>query len=229
MYKVARTGEALPRLVIRLRSGWLWWSVKGAGRATMATAPGRILTTRPSKATCLFADRWRHTLRCRLLQRLLTNGCPGLVFHSMLIPNPQVKTRSALRGSASVRCEVPLTPWNFGRTRSKATWFPVYVLRNTHVGRDRLHSGRNSASDAGSSGAICFTLWRIFVTNRAGSQSGLVVLGLDDSSFIYSPQSDSSRRLLSLLVCRYQDYYVLIGWLASQAFDYLRKVSRTFG
>jgi hypothetical protein len=31
-----------------------------------------------------------------------------------------------------------------------------------------------------------FALWRIFVTNRIGPRGGVVVLGLDDSSKIYS-------------------------------------------
>ena len=34
--------------------------------------------------------------------------------------------------------------------------------------------------------AICYTLWRIFVTNRSGPRGGVVALGLDDSSCVYS-------------------------------------------
>ena len=34
--------------------------------------------------------------------------------------------------------------------------------------------------------AILCILWRIFVTNRSGPRGGVVVLGLDDSSAIYS-------------------------------------------
>jgi hypothetical protein len=34
--------------------------------------------------------------------------------------------------------------------------------------------------------AICFTLWRLFVTNRYGPRGDVVVLGLDDSHSVYS-------------------------------------------
>jgi hypothetical protein len=33
---------------------------------------------------------------------------------------------------------------------------------------------------------IGFTLWRIFITNKVGPRGGIIVLGLDDSSEIYS-------------------------------------------
>ena len=33
---------------------------------------------------------------------------------------------------------------------------------------------------------IGFTLWRIFITNKVGPRGGITVLGLDDSSAIYS-------------------------------------------
>lgn len=36
-----------------------------------------------------------------------------------------------------------------------------------------------------SPGAICLTLWRIFITNRTGPRGGIVSLGLDDSSLVY--------------------------------------------
>lgn len=34
--------------------------------------------------------------------------------------------------------------------------------------------------------AVCYTLWRIFVTNRSGPRGDIIDLGLDDSSAVYS-------------------------------------------
>lgn len=44
---------------------------------------------------------------------------------------------------------------------------------------------------------IAFILWRIFITNKVGPRGGITVLGLDDSSSIYSElgQSRLSRYL----------------------------------
>jgi hypothetical protein len=68
-------------------------------------------------------------------------------------------------------------------------------------------------------GALCYTLWRVFITNKVGPRAGITVLGLDDSSYIYS----------ELGQCRLSRYvrfsYILtgivtflIGLLASDAY-----------
>jgi hypothetical protein len=55
---------------------------------------------------------------------------------------------------------------------------------------------------------IGFVLWRIFITNKVGPRGGITVLGLDDSSSIYS----------ELGQCRLSHYirfeYILVAILA---------------
>ena len=73
-------------------------------------------------------------------------------------------------------------------------------------------------------GATCYTLWRIFVTNRSGPRGGVVVLGLDDSSSVYSDLSMKSVpthfRVLYLAV---SILTFMIGVMAHDGFIFLRE------
>lgn len=66
--------------------------------------------------------------------------------------------------------------------------------------------------------AICYTLWRFFIINKVGPRAGITVLGLDDSSCIYS---ELGQHHLSHYLCF--PYFLtgiltfLIGLLASEA------------
>ena len=74
-------------------------------------------------------------------------------------------------------------------------------------------------------GAICFTLWRIFITNKSGARGGIVVLGLDDSSSTYSDLDLSDISIyLRLLYCITSILTLVIGLLTSEAFKFLRKI-----
>ena len=74
-------------------------------------------------------------------------------------------------------------------------------------------------------GAICFTLWRIFITNKSGPRGGIVVLGLDDSSSTYSDLDLSGISIyLRLLYCVTSILTLVIGLLTSEAFKFLRKI-----
>ena len=63
-------------------------------------------------------------------------------------------------------------------------------------------------------GAICLTLWRLFVTNKSGPRGGITVLGLDDSSSIYSVQSGVSI-YLRLSYCFISILTFVLGLLSS--------------
>ena len=64
-------------------------------------------------------------------------------------------------------------------------------------------------------GATCYTLWRIFVTNRSGPRGGVVVLGLDDSSSVYSDLSLKEVSIyLRVLYCEVSILTFLIGVIA---------------
>jgi hypothetical protein len=70
--------------------------------------------------------------------------------------------------------------------------------------------------------ALCLILWRIFVTNRSGPRGGVVVLGLDDSSSIYSDLSPNGVPIyLRLVYCAISILTFLIGVMAYQAFMFL--------
>ena len=72
--------------------------------------------------------------------------------------------------------------------------------------------------------AICFTLWRVFVTNRAGPRGGVVVLGLDDSSSTYSDLSQSGLSIyLRFSYCVISILTFVIGLVTSEAYKFLRK------
>ena len=74
-------------------------------------------------------------------------------------------------------------------------------------------------------GAVCFTLWRIFVTNKSGPRGGVVVLGLDDSSSTYSDLSLSGISIyLRLSYCGTCILTFVIGLFTSEAFKFLRKI-----
>ena len=74
------------------------------------------------------------------------------------------------------------------------------------------------------SAAICFTLWRIFVTNRAGPRGGVVILGLDDSSSTYSDLGQSGISVyLRLSYCVTSILTFVIGLITSEALKFLRK------
>ncbi len=74
-------------------------------------------------------------------------------------------------------------------------------------------------------GATIFALWRIFVTNKSGPPGGIVVIGLDDSSSIYS---DTSQRRISFYHRMFYRLTTLltfaIGLLAAKAFEFLQKI-----
>ena len=73
--------------------------------------------------------------------------------------------------------------------------------------------------------AILFTLWRIFVTNRSGPRGGIVVLGLDDSSSIYSDISPSTlpfRIRLSYFLVSVLTF--VIGVLTFEGFELLQLI-----
>ena len=70
--------------------------------------------------------------------------------------------------------------------------------------------------------AMVFTLWRIFVTNRTGPRGGVLVLGLDDSSSVYSDMKPSSMPLyLRLLYLSTAVFTFIVGLLTSEAFNSL--------
>lgn len=60
-------------------------------------------------------------------------------------------------------------------------------------------------------GAICLTLWRVFVTNRSGPRGGIAVLGLDDSSVIYSDLNCSVSNYRRLLYCLVSVFTFVLG------------------
>jgi hypothetical protein len=73
--------------------------------------------------------------------------------------------------------------------------------------------------------AICFTLWRMFVTNKTGHRGGVVVLGLDDSSPTNSDPSQSGISVyLRLSCCTTSILTFAIGLASSEAFKFLRKL-----
>jgi hypothetical protein len=72
--------------------------------------------------------------------------------------------------------------------------------------------------------ALCFTLWRIFVTNKFGPRAGIIVLGLDDGSTTYSELN------LVGLNSYLRFWYCIVGLLtffsglaASAAYQFLRR------
>ncbi len=68
-------------------------------------------------------------------------------------------------------------------------------------------------------GAICYTLWRVFITNKVGPRADITVLGLDDSSYIYSElgQCRLSRYLHPCYLLT-GTLTFLIGLIASEAY-----------
>jgi hypothetical protein len=75
-------------------------------------------------------------------------------------------------------------------------------------------------------GAICLTLWRLFVTNRSGPRGGIVVLGLDDSSSIYSDLGRSVSSYLRLSYCLISVLTFVLGVLSSEGGKFLRDLIR---
>jgi len=74
--------------------------------------------------------------------------------------------------------------------------------------------------------AICFTLWRMFVTNKSGPRGGIEVLGLDDSSFVYSDLSRSGiSTYLRLLYCMTGIFTFVLGLLATEIVKYLQSIT----
>ena len=71
-------------------------------------------------------------------------------------------------------------------------------------------------------GAIVLTLWRIFVTNRNGPRGGITVIGLDDSSSIYS---GPDRTVFGVWYCLIFVLTFVVGLSATEAFRVLRKSS----
>lgn len=67
--------------------------------------------------------------------------------------------------------------------------------------------------------AICYTLWRVFITNKVGPRAGITVLGLDDSSYIYSALGQYRlSRYLRFSYALTGILTFLIGLLASEAY-----------
>jgi len=71
--------------------------------------------------------------------------------------------------------------------------------------------------------ATCFTLWRIFVTNRTGPRGGVVVLGLDDSSSSSDLSGSATPVYLRFSYCITSILTFVIGLVTSEAFKFLRK------
>ena len=72
--------------------------------------------------------------------------------------------------------------------------------------------------------ALCFALWRIFVTNRSGPRGGVVVLGLDDSSSVYSDLSPTGVPLyLRVVYCAVSILTFMIGVLIYEGFTFLNE------
>lgn len=70
--------------------------------------------------------------------------------------------------------------------------------------------------------AILYILWRIFVTNRSGPRGGVVVLGLDDSSSVYSDLSLKGVPIYSrVLYCAVSVLTFLLGVMAYEGFKFL--------
>ena len=70
-------------------------------------------------------------------------------------------------------------------------------------------------------GAICLILWRLFVTNKSGPRGGIVVLGLDDSSSIYSDLGRPLSIYLRLSYCLISVLTFVLGLLSSAGFRLL--------
>jgi hypothetical protein len=73
-------------------------------------------------------------------------------------------------------------------------------------------------------GAICLTLWRLFVTNKSGPRGGIVVLGLDDSSSIYSDLSQSVSIYLRLSYFLISVLTFVLGLLSSEGLKALHNL-----
>ena len=74
-------------------------------------------------------------------------------------------------------------------------------------------------------GALCFTLWRIFITNKSGPRGGVIILGLDDSAPIYSDLGTSGiSSYVRLSYCITSILTFVIGLLTSEAFKFLEKI-----
>jgi len=72
--------------------------------------------------------------------------------------------------------------------------------------------------------AILCILWRIFVTNRSGPRGGVVVLGLDDSSSIYSDLDPKGVSIyFRLLYCLVSLLTFLLGLIAFEGVLFLSK------
>jgi hypothetical protein len=72
-------------------------------------------------------------------------------------------------------------------------------------------------------GAICLTLWRLFVTNKSGPRGGIVVLGLDDSSSIYSDLGRPLSIYLRLSYCLISVLTFVLGLLSSEGIKLLQE------
>ena len=67
-------------------------------------------------------------------------------------------------------------------------------------------------------GALCLTLWRIFVTNRSGPAGGIVSLGLDDSSSVYAGTTSHISHIVRLSYCVTALLTFALGSMASNVF-----------
>jgi hypothetical protein len=70
-------------------------------------------------------------------------------------------------------------------------------------------------------GALCLTLWRIFVTNRSGPIGGIVSLGLDDSSLVYAGNASLVSHYVRLAYCLTAVSTFALGSLVSNVFQKL--------
>jgi hypothetical protein len=69
-------------------------------------------------------------------------------------------------------------------------------------------------------GALCLTLWRIFVTNRSGPSGGIVTIGLDDSSVIYPNAGSNVSNYARLAYCFTGLSTFALGVLTSEVFKF---------
>jgi len=67
-------------------------------------------------------------------------------------------------------------------------------------------------------GALCLTLWRIFVTNRSGPRGGIVSLGLDDSSRVYAGNASPISHCMRLGYCVTAVVTFVLGSMAANVF-----------
>ena len=73
--------------------------------------------------------------------------------------------------------------------------------------------------------AIVSTLWRIFVTNTRGPRGDVLILGLDESSSIYTDLSPSAMPLyLRVMYLSTAILTFMVGLLTSKVLNFIRQL-----